>query len=109
MDTYDTYVTVPMFGYKSRDAYRQDVSSNDQLHKIRVPCLYVHSHDDAAVGPESVPFEEFARCDNLMLATMKSGGHCCFFAHGRLFGLLPTQWYRKPLSEYLKFIFKEVE
>ena len=109
MGNYDQYVTFPMFGYEDKHHYYRDISSRDQLHKIPVPCLFVHSWDDFALGPDSMPHEEFAKCDNLMLMTSKAGGHCTYFAHGRLFGLLPTGWYREPLSTYLKFISEEIK
>ena len=40
----------PMFGFKDRMDYRRGVSSMDELHKIRVPCFFLHAEDDIVVS-----------------------------------------------------------
>jgi predicted alpha/beta-fold hydrolase len=90
LNNVDDYFTSPMFGYKDRRDYRTQVSVHDQLHKLKIPCFYLHSWDDFIVGPDCVPHDEFERCENIILATTTRGSHCCHFEMGQLGGLLPT-------------------
>lgn len=90
LNNVDEYVVAPMFGYKGKDDYRAQCSVHDQLHKLTMPCFYLHAWDDFILGPQCIPHKEFEKCDNIVLATTTKGSHCCHFAPGRFGGLLPT-------------------
>ena len=104
MDNVDNFLTAPMFGFKDVGDYRKQSSVEGLLHKIKVPCFYLHSWDDFVLGPLTIPLQEFEESENLILATTTAGGHCCHFGGGRLGGLLPTMWFSEPIKEYLRFI-----
>ena len=81
-----------MFGFKSEEDFRRNADIGDQLHRISIPCLYLHAWDDIFLAPDSVPRGEFSNNENLILATTKRGGHGCHFTQSQ-FGLLPTMWF----------------
>lgn len=93
LNNIDEYMVAPMFGYKDKKDYRDQCSVDGQLHKLKMPCMYLHAWDDFVIGPDCIPADEFEKCDNLILATTKVGAHCCHFEAGRFGGLLPTQWF----------------
>lgn len=80
LDNVDEFIIAPMWGYKDRPDYRLQCSVHGRLHKIKVPCFYLHAWDDIIVGPKCVPDEEFAHVDNLIFASTAKGGHCCHFS-----------------------------
>ena len=93
IDNVDEYVVSPMFGYKGMVDYREKCSVDGKLHKLKIPCFYLHAWDDILLGPDCVPAKEFMQCDNIILATTKRGSHCCHLQRGRAGGLLPTYWF----------------
>ena len=49
----------PMFGYKGMVDYREKCSVDGKLHKLKIPCFYLHAWDDILLGPDCVPAKEF--------------------------------------------------
>lgn len=92
LDNVDEYVVAPMFGYKDRNDYRRQCSVNGKLHKLKIPCFYLHAWDDIILGKEAIPASEFQTVENLIFATTKYGSHCCHLQSG-FGGILPTQWF----------------
>ena len=105
----DNFINAPLYGYENFKDYRKDNEAGGRLHKIKVPCMWLHAMDDAFLGPDSVPFEEFATNPNLILATTESGSHGSHFVGGSLFGLLPTMWHHRPILEFLFFAKRHTE
>jgi predicted alpha/beta-fold hydrolase len=89
LNTVDDYLVAPMFGFKNKEDYREKTSVTGMLHKIKIPCFYLHSWDDIVIGRDCIPVKEFEQSENLILATTPIGGHCCHFESGRLGGFLP--------------------
>ena len=55
----DEYLNAPMFELKDALAYRHAAGCHGQLHKLKIPCFFLHSRDDFMLGPNCVPDEEF--------------------------------------------------
>ena len=85
----EDHIVAPMFGFTDRHDYRRQVSVSKRLHKIKVPCFFMHADDDMLLGPDGVPREEFKACDNLVLGLMPRGSHCMHLGGN----LLPSSWF----------------
>ena len=99
----DELILGPLYGYKGLEDYRKANEAGGRLHKIKVPCMWLHAEDDAFMGKESIPYDDFATNPNLVLATTASGSHGCHFVGGSLFGFLPTMWHHRPIMQFLNF------
>ena len=57
MFKYDTLVTVPMFGYKSREEYYDKSSSCWSIPYIKTPTLFLAALDDPLIGKTGIDFQ----------------------------------------------------
>ena len=61
MKNLDEYFIAPMFGYRDRFQYYEECNVVGKLHRVKVPCFFLHAKDDIVINPESVPFKEIEK------------------------------------------------
>jgi len=67
-----------VWGYKSVEDYYEDASSRKNIHKVRCPLLCVNAADDPLAAMEGLPYHEFSKNENLVLALTPWGAHLGF-------------------------------
>ncbi len=92
---FDDYYTARIFGFGRADNYYATQSSNQFLHRIRVPTLVVHANDDPLIPKSIYGHAAFRENPALQLIETEHGGHLGFLARERprfwLDGLM-VQW-----------------
>ncbi len=78
--SFDTNVTVPLFGFASAQDYWDRASCGPFLPAIRCPTLLISADDDPIVPAASVPHEIIAANPALTLWLTRGGGHVGFVA-----------------------------
>lgn len=74
---FDDYITAPLHGYASAEAYYADASSRGYLSAIARPTLILHSRDDPFMYPATVPRED-QLSSQVRLELSEHGGHVGF-------------------------------
>lgn len=100
---YHTRLTVPMFGYKDWKHYYRECNLTGQMHRIKIPTLFLNAANDPFTPLHSIPIEEMKKQENIILVLTSHGGHCGFME-----GLLPTGsgFLCKVFSQFVDAIFK---
>ena len=92
---FDDYYTARIFGFGRADNYYATQSSNQFLHRIRVPSLVIHAKDDPLIPKSIYNHAAFRENPALQLIATEHGGHLGFLARHRprfwLDGLM-VQW-----------------
>lgn len=96
--------TVPLFGFNDWRQFYKEASLNGKLHKVKVPTLILNAADDPFSPYKSIPMEEIAQEDNIMLALTRHGGH-----NGFLQGLIPTgnSYDVQVFSQFISALFRQ--
>jgi predicted alpha/beta-fold hydrolase len=85
---FDDWITAPLSGFESAEAYYTTSSSAPLLHQIRLPTLIVTAADDPLIPVEM--FRHHAMSPAISLHLTENGGHVGFL--GRR-GLDPDRWW----------------
>merc|ERR1712173_528557 len=95
----------PILGFKDHKAYIDEAQSAGKLHRILIPTFILNSMDDPMCPSNVLPFEECRNCENVLLATTKSGTHAGHLegSSGSFF-LRPRQWFTKPAGRFFDYL-----
>ena len=99
---FDDHATGPLHGFKDAADYYRQCSSNQFLHRIRVPTLLFHARNDPFLPPRALPHEAVAENPALFPAFSLRGGHVGFLG-GQIPGL-PTFWTEQEGTRFLKMM-----
>jgi uncharacterized protein len=80
---FDDYYTARIFGFGTADRYYATQSSNQFLHKIRIPTMVVHALDDPLIPHSIYDHPAFEENPTLKLVSVEHGGHLGFLARRR--------------------------
>ncbi len=97
---FDDHATGPLHGFRDAADYYRQCSSNQFLHRVRVPTLLFHSQNDPFLPPWAIPHKTVAGNPALFPAFARRGGHVGFLG-GRIPGL-PTFWTETEGTRFLK-------
>lgn len=101
LDHIDKHVYLKMFGYKSLEAYYEDVSMDQDISNIKVPTFAFGAIDDQLCGNQFIPFADIeAKNSNVFLCSSAYGAHACHLTGT----LTPRTWYQMPFMEFLNFM-----
>ncbi|XP_027937726.1 embryogenesis-associated protein EMB8-like isoform X2 [Vigna unguiculata] len=94
---FDDHATRVVGKYESVDTYYRRCSSSTYVHSVSVPLLCISALDDPICTTEAIPWDECKANKNIVLATLKHGGHLAFFE-----GLTASRlWWVRALNEFL--------
>ncbi|MEJ7604822.1 MAG: alpha/beta fold hydrolase [Bryobacteraceae bacterium] len=77
---FDDKITAPFFGFETADNYYATQSSNQFLHRIRVPTLIIQAIDDPLIPFEIFDHPGLSNNANIRLLAVDHGGHLGFLA-----------------------------
>ncbi|GMT31957.1 hypothetical protein PFISCL1PPCAC_23254, partial [Pristionchus fissidentatus] len=78
MRDFDSRFIAPLGGFPSVEKYYEATSLCSKVARIRVPTLAVTAADDAFAPPESIPFGDVCRSENVAVCLTAHGGHTAF-------------------------------
>ncbi|KAI4346592.1 hypothetical protein L6164_007475 [Bauhinia variegata] len=97
---FDNHATRIIGKYKTVDAYYRSCSSAIYLESVSVPLLCVTALDDPICTKEAIPWDECRANQNVVLATVKHGGHLAFFE-----GITGSSlWWVRAANEFLSVL-----
>ncbi|TKY51543.1 Embryogenesis-associated protein EMB8 [Spatholobus suberectus] len=76
---FDDHATCIVGKYESVDTYYRRCSSSIYVQSVSVPLLCISALDDPICTTEAIPWDECKANKNIVLATVKHGGHLAFF------------------------------
>ncbi|KAI4352845.1 hypothetical protein L6164_007058 [Bauhinia variegata] len=94
---FDNHATRIIGKYETVDTYYRRCSSAIYLESVSVPLLCINALDDPVCTREGIPWDECRANENVVLATVKHGGHLAFFEGITGSGL----WWVRAASEFL--------
>ncbi|EXB57388.1 hypothetical protein L484_016441 [Morus notabilis] len=97
---FDHHATRLVGKYETVDTYYRRCSSAGYVGNVSVPLLCVSALDDPVCTREAIPWDECRLNKNVVLATVKHGGHLAFFegiAGARL-------WWVRATGEFLRVL-----
>ena len=87
-------------GYKNIEDYYKEGSTFSEFNQIKINIFAINSLDDPVFCKSNIPFEEFKKYDNMILAATTTGGHVGWFT-----GFFsPKRWFHIPCFEFLDAI-----
>ncbi|XP_047151107.1 embryogenesis-associated protein EMB8-like [Vigna umbellata] len=94
---FDDHATRVVGKYESVDTYYRRCSSATFVRSVSVPLLCISALDDPICTTEAIPWDECKANKNIVLATVKHGGHLAFFE-----GLSASRiWWVRAVNEFL--------
>ncbi|KAL2324741.1 hypothetical protein Fmac_023799 [Flemingia macrophylla] len=94
---FDDHATRVVGKYESVDTYYRRCSSSIYVKSVSVPLLCISALDDPICTTEAIPWDECKANKNIVLATVKHGGHLAFFE-----GITASQlWWVRAANEFL--------
>jgi predicted alpha/beta-fold hydrolase len=84
-DTFDTYFTAKIHGFKDANDFYQSVSADNWMTQIAIPCLIINALNDPLLGPACYPVELAKFKSEIHLEMPKYGGHTGFVRKGEEF------------------------
>lgn len=84
-DTFDTFFTAKMHGFKDANDFYQSVSPDNWMPQIPIPCLILNALNDPLLGSECYPVELAKVKSEIHLQMPKYGGHTGFVMKGEEF------------------------
>lgn len=78
---FDDRITAPSFGFGTADNYYATQSSNQFLHRIRIPTLLVQAKDDPLIPFEVFNHPGIRNNPHIQLLAVEHGGHLGFLAN----------------------------
>lgn len=95
-DSFDTYFTAKLHGFKDAQDFYKTVSADNWMPFIQIPTLVINALNDPLLGPECYPVELAEKMDLLTLEMPKRGGHTGFVLSGQEF-----TWSEHRVQEFL--------
>jgi len=84
-DTFDTFFTAKIHGFKDANDFYQSVSADNWMPLIAIPCLILNALNDPLLGPACYPVELAKLKSEIHLEMPKCGGHTGFVRKGEEF------------------------
>jgi predicted alpha/beta-fold hydrolase len=84
-DTFDTYFTAKIHGFKDANDFYRSVSADNWMTQIAIPCLILNALNDPLLGPACYPVELAKLKSEIHLEMPKYGGHTGFVRKGEEF------------------------
>lgn len=94
---FDCHATSLVGKFETVDTYYRRCSSASYVRNVSIPLLCISSLDDPLCTKEAIPWDECRSNKNVMLATVKHGGHLAFFEGIAASGL----WWVRAAVEFL--------
>ncbi|WJX20437.1 hypothetical protein P8452_09993 [Trifolium repens] len=76
---FDEHATCMVGKYETVDTYYRRCSSSTYVQSVSIPLLCISALDDPVCTTEAIPWDECKANKNIVLATVKHGGHLAFF------------------------------
>ncbi|CAJ1976810.1 unnamed protein product [Sphenostylis stenocarpa] len=94
---FDDHATRVVGKYESVDTFYRRCSSATYVQSVSVPLLCISALDDPICTTEAIPWDECKANKNILLVTVKHGGHLAFFE-----GLTASHlWWVRAVNEFL--------
>ncbi|RDX97878.1 Embryogenesis-associated protein EMB8, partial [Mucuna pruriens] len=94
---FDNHATRIVGKYETVDTYYRRCSSSIYVQSVSIPLLCISALDDPVCTREAIPWDECRANKNIVLATVKHGGHLAFFEGITASGL----WWVRAVNEFL--------
>ncbi|KAK7343828.1 hypothetical protein VNO77_12876 [Canavalia gladiata] len=94
---FDDHATRIVGKYETVDTYYRRCSSSIYVQSVSIPLLCISALDDPVCTREAIPWDECRANKNVVLATVKHGGHLAFFEGITASGL----WWVRAVNEFL--------
>ncbi|QCE07985.1 embryogenesis-associated protein EMB8-like [Vigna unguiculata] len=94
---FDNHATRIVGKYETVDTYYRRCSSSNYVQFVSIPLLCISALDDPVCTREAIPWDECRANKNVVLATVKHGGHLAFFEGITASGL----WWVRAVNEFL--------
>ncbi|XP_061346307.1 embryogenesis-associated protein EMB8 [Gastrolobium bilobum] len=94
---FDDHATRIVGKYETVDTYYRRCSSSIYVQSVSIPLLCISALDDPVCTREAIPWDECRANKNIVLATVKHGGHLAFFEGITASGL----WWVRAANEFL--------
>ncbi|TKY51539.1 Embryogenesis-associated protein EMB8 [Spatholobus suberectus] len=94
---FDNHATRIVGKYETVDTYYRRCSSSIYVRSVSIPLLCISALDDPVCTREAIPWDECRANKNVVLATVKHGGHLAFFEGITASGL----WWVRAVNEFL--------
>ncbi|KAJ1424892.1 Alpha/Beta hydrolase fold [Sesbania bispinosa] len=94
---FDNHATRIVGKYETVDTYYRRCSSSNYVQSVSIPLLCISALDDPVCTREAIPWDECRANKNIVLATVKHGGHLAFFEGITASGL----WWVRAVNEFL--------
>lgn len=95
-DTFDTFFTAKLHGFKDANDFYQAVSADNWMKFIEIPTLILNALNDPLLGPECYPITLAESKTEIILEMPKRGGHTGFVLPGQEF-----TWAENRFAEFL--------
>jgi abhydrolase domain-containing protein 1/3 len=94
---FDNHATRIVGKYETVDTYYRRCSSSTYVQSVSIPLLCISALDDPVCTREAIPWDECRANKNVVLATIKHGGHLAFFE-----GITASSlWWVRAANEFL--------
>lgn len=94
---FDNHATRIVGKYETVDTYYRRNSSSIYVQSVSIPLLCISALDDPVCTREAIPWDECRANKNVVLATLKHGGHLAFFE-----GITASSlWWVRAANEFL--------
>ncbi|XP_047169924.1 embryogenesis-associated protein EMB8-like isoform X1 [Vigna umbellata] len=94
---FDNHATRIVGKYETVDTYYRRCSSSNYVQSVSIPLLCISALDDPVCTREAIPWDECRANKNVVLATVKHGGHLAFFE-----GITASSlWWVRAVNEFL--------
>ncbi|XP_048331927.2 uncharacterized protein LOC107408849 isoform X2 [Ziziphus jujuba] len=95
---FDHHATCLVGKFETVDTYYRHCSSTNYVGNVSVPLLCISALDDPVCTREAIPWDECRANKNIVLATVKHGGHLAFFEGITAAGL----WWVRAVDEFCR-------
>ncbi|XP_059454695.1 LOW QUALITY PROTEIN: embryogenesis-associated protein EMB8 [Corylus avellana] len=94
---FDNHATCLVGKFETVDTYYRHCTSTSYVGNVSIPLLCISALDDPVCTKEAIPWDECRANKNVVLATIKHGGHLAFFEGITASGL----WWVRAVEEFL--------
>ncbi|EFC43186.1 predicted protein [Naegleria gruberi] len=98
---FDDAVSKVLLGGDSLSGFYQQCSCSDDVAHVKVPILFLSSLDDPISCKGVIPYSNFAKNSNTILATTKRGGHVAWLDGMAPYKALPS-WMERTCVQFAK-------
>ncbi|GAU15920.1 hypothetical protein TSUD_41430 [Trifolium subterraneum] len=96
---FDKHATCMVGKYETVDTYYRRCSSSTYVQSVSIPLLCISAVDDPVCTTEAIPWDECKANKNIVLATLKHGGHLAFFE-----GITASSLWVRATNEFLSVL-----